>query len=218
MAKGYFISIEGGEGSGKSTQIKLLHQSLLAAGISVLLTREPGGTPSAEAIRALLVNGEVDKWHPISETLLFYAARAEHVERCIKPALAAGDVVLSDRFADSTFVYQGIAKGLGLDYLKQLHRLALGDFMPDITLFLDIEPSEGLRRASSRNEGENRFELAGIAFHEQVRDGFRQLAAQDAGRVCVVDASGAPQSVHAQIIRRINELRGTSLQPVDIAA
>src|SRR3954470_24313253 len=134
--RGRFISFEGGEGAGKSTQARLLRTQLEARGHSVLLTREPGGSPGAEEIRKLLVEGDRDRWTPLAETLLFLAARADHVARAIEPALAAGTWVISDRFADSTFVYQGIARGLGIEMVRRLQQAAIGDFAPDLTIIL----------------------------------------------------------------------------------
>ena len=196
---GRFISFEGGEGSGKTTQIRLLHKHLVSENRPVLLTREPGGTPSAEAIRALVLTGAQDKWHPVSETLLFLAARVEHVERVIKPALADGKTVLCDRFIDSTMVYQGLGKQLGMDYIAALHNLILGNFQPDVTVLLDINPAIGLERVKTRPGNELRFEGMDIGFHRQVRAGFLSLAKAAPERFRVVDASGDPAHVQAAI-------------------
>jgi dTMP kinase len=166
---GIFLTFEGGEGSGKTTQIQLLRDALVATGKQCLITREPGGSPGSEAIRNLLLTGAVDRWNPVAETLLFQAARIEHVERIIKPALARGNIVVSDRFLDSTIVYQGIAKGLGTEYIRQMYRLTLGNFMPDATIVLDVDPSIGLKRAASRQGDENRFEAMDKSFHQHVR-------------------------------------------------
>ena len=189
MARGKFITLEGGEGSGKSTQIKLLAEAFAAAGKPCIITREPGGTESAERIRNLLVSGSTDAWSPISETLLFYAARVEHVERKILPALESGTHVLCDRFADSTLVYQGIGKNLSEDFIRSLHCLTLGDFAPDLTLILDIDPEEGLKRARAQTHNEKRFEELSLDFHRQVRAGFLALAEREPERCVVVDAS-----------------------------
>src|SRR4051794_18911417 len=142
--RGKFISFEGGEGAGKSTQARMLRDQLVSRGREVLLTREPGGSPGAEEIRKLVVEGEPERWTPLAETLLFIAARADHVARLIEPALAAGTWVISDRFADSTFVYQGIARGLGIETVRHLQQTALRDFAPDLTIVLDLDPDDGL--------------------------------------------------------------------------
>ncbi len=199
MPHGRFISFEGGEGSGKSTQIKRLAHALQERGIDVLLTREPGGETQAEEIRKLLVTGEAQRWDAMAETLLFLAARVQHSKRVIEPAMAAGKWVLSDRSLDSTRVYQGIAKGIGVDTYDALHALTLGAFVPDLTLLLDIAPQTGLRRSLARNNTETRFEGMALDFHESVRDGFLQLAAAESQRIAVIDASAELEAVSAQI-------------------
>jgi dTMP kinase len=196
---GLFISFEGGEGSGKTTQIKLLHEYLEAQGKSCTLTREPGGCPSAEAIRSLLLTGSADKWDPVAETLLFQAARIEHVERVIRPALARGEMVLCDRFFDSTAVYQGIGKGLGVNYVSELHRLTMGSFMPDLTLIFDIDPMQGLKRAQSRTGNETRFESMGTAFHKTVREGFLAIAKAEPDRCKIIDAAQSVDAVQKAV-------------------
>lgn len=165
------IAFEGGEGTGKSTQAALLAERLRARGHEVVLTREPGGTPGAEAIRALLVEGARDRWTPVTEALLLNAARADHVERLIRPALARGCWVVSDRFVDSTFAYQGSGKGMRAGDLRELHRIACGGLQPDLTVLLDVPVAEGLGRAHARG-GVNRFEAEDEGFHERVRLGF----------------------------------------------
>jgi dTMP kinase len=174
---GRFISFEGGEGAGKSTQIVRLADHLRARGFDVVTTREPGGTAGAEAIRALLVNGEPGRWSGAAEALLMNAARADHVERLIRPALARGAWVLTDRFVHSTLAYQGVARGLDVTALKQLHSFATGDLWPDLTFVLDVPVALGLSRAAARRDGEGRFEAAGTAFHEAVRSAMREFAA-----------------------------------------
>ena len=206
MAKrGRFISFEGGEGAGKSTQAKLLKAALEVRGRLVLLTREPGGSPGAEEIRKLLVEGEPDRWTPLAETLLFLAARADHVARMIEPALAAGNWVISDRFSDSTFVYQGLARGLGMDAVRKLQTAALGDFAPDLTIVLDVQPRAGLERAVARGANENRFERFDAAFHQRLRDGFLSLAAAEPRRCAVIDGSNAKEAVAANVWRTVVE-------------
>ncbi len=197
---GRLIALEGGEGAGKSTQIKLLQEFLQAQGKAVLVTREPGGTAGGEAIRALLVSGAVDRWDAVSELLLHYAARREHVTRLIKPALGRGDWVISDRFADSSLVYQGMVQGVGIDRVLDLHQLVLGGFWPDLTLILDLPARDGLVRAHARDQGENsRYEDMGATFHEAVGQGFRKLAARYPRRCALIDAAGSPQTVAARI-------------------
>jgi dTMP kinase len=205
MRRGKFISLEGGEGAGKSTQARMLRSALESRGISVLLTREPGGSPGAEEIRKLLVEGAPERWTPLAETLLFLAARADHVARAIEPALAAGTWVISDRFADSTFVYQGIARGLGVDFVRRLQQDALGDFQPDLTLVLDVNPQQGLARAHARAGGENRFEGFDDAFHARLREGFRAIATQEPQRCALIDASANVETIATEIWRVVSE-------------
>ncbi len=199
---GTFITFEGGEGSGKTTQINLLEKYLCDSGRKCLLTREPGGSAGGDAIRQLLLTGAADKWHPVSETLLFQAARVEHVETLIKPALARGEIVLCDRFLDSTLVYQGISKGLGMEYVRQLYRLTLGNFMPDFTIILDIDPQIGVSRAKRRSGNETRFEHMEMEFHRKVREGFLALAVVNPGRYIVINANQSLEEV-SLAVRRI---------------
>ena len=199
--RGRFISFEGGEGVGKSTQAKLLLSSLQVEGRDALLTREPGGSPGAEEIRKLLVEGQPDRWTPLAETLLFLAARTDHVARTIEPALAAGIWVISDRFADSTFVYQGIARRLGMETVRHLQQAAMGDFAPDLTIVLDLDPHEGLKRAAMRGEAENRFERCDTAFHEQLRTGFLEIAGREPQRCAVVGASRSTDAIAGNVWR-----------------
>lgn len=197
MARGLFITLEGGEGVGKSTLARGLSARLEARGRSVLQTREPGGTPGAEAIRALLVNGPVDRWGTAAEALLMSAARADHVARAIGPALAGGRDVVCDRFADSTMAYQGLAGGLGVKAAAALARVAGGGLAPDITLVLDLDPAIGLARAAARRAGEDRFEAKGHAFHVALREAFRTIAAAEPARCVLIDASRPPEAVLA---------------------
>ena len=204
MQPGRFISFEGGEGSGKSTQIKRLAEALQAKGMAVHLTREPGGESQAEEIRKLLVTGEAQRWDAMAETLLFLAARVQHTERVIKPALAAGSWVLSDRGLDSTRVYQGIAKGVGVETYDRLHALTLGTFMPDLTLLLDIAPETGLKRSLSRANTETRFEGMALEFHQNVRAGFLSLAQSEPRRIAVIDAGAPLEEVTAQVLAAVD--------------
>lgn len=194
-----FITLEGGEGAGKSTQAALLGQALVAHGCDVVETREPGGTAGAEAIRALLVSGDADRWTAISEVLLVNAARADHVARLIRPALARGAWVVSDRYVDSTLAYQGAGKGMARPTLIEQHRLATGNLWPDLTLVLDLPPSLGANRAASRGDGATRFDALGPAFDERVAAAFRALADEDPARVRLIDAAADPATVAAAI-------------------
>ncbi|WP_419814743.1 dTMP kinase [Glacieibacterium sp.] len=199
MRQARFITLEGGEGSGKSTQVALLAERLRERGIEVVTTREPGGTEGAEAIRELLVTGSTDRWSPAAEALLVNAGRADHVERLIRPALAAGKWVISDRFADSTMAYQGAGKGLSDASLRSLHHLSAADLWPDLTLVLDLPVELGLSRAASRAGGEGRFEQHDADFHQRVSLGFRDLAAAEPRRCRLIDADGDPASVSSRI-------------------
>lgn len=207
----HFITFEGGEGGGKSTQVGLLTEAFTTAGLGVLKTREPGGSPGAEKIRDLLVNGAADAWDPVAETLLFYAARMDHVTRLIKPALEAGQHVICDRFTDSTVVYQGIGKKLGEGYVQSVQRLTLGAFMPSLTIILDMDPAEGLARAHARRGGENRFESMDVDFHHAVRAGFLRLAKEEPERCVVVDAGLPVEEVRERVIAAVNERLGLAL-------
>jgi dTMP kinase len=196
---GRFITLEGGEGSGKSTQVKRLAAALEAKGIAVLTTREPGGSPGAEEIRALLVQGEPGRWDPLTETLLLYAARADHVRRVIGPALLAGKWVISDRFTDSTYVYQGIARGVPRETIRRIDSIVLDDFKPDFTLMLDIDVDTGLKRAGARGGKETRFENFDRDFHEKLRQGFIDIAKRHPDRCALIDAGGSLDEVSAAI-------------------
>lgn len=202
-SRGRFISLEGGEGAGKSTQTKRLAAKLAERGIEAVLTREPGGTPGAEAIRGLLVSGETGRWDALTETLLHFAARREHVEKTVKPALARGAWVITDRFADSTMAYQGYAGGAGREAVAILHKLVLGDFQPDLTLILDVPVELGLKRAKARMYGqaaaEDRYERMGEAFHRTLRAAFHEIAAQEPKRCRIIDAGGDIDAVAAAL-------------------
>ncbi len=195
MTRGLFITLEGGEGCGKSTQVKRLGALLESEGYDVVLTREPGGSPGAEAIRALLVTGDPDRWDAMTEALLFFAARRDHVERTIRPAIVAGKVVISDRFADSNMAYQGYGHDLARDTIEHLYALTLGEFKPDLTLILDLPVEEGLKRATARGGNEQRFEDMDVAFHHRLRDGFLDIAKRDPQRCRLIDASGTETEV-----------------------
>jgi dTMP kinase len=189
----------------------MLMQALEDAGINALQTREPGGSPGAEAIRSLLLGGAEERWDAVSETLLFYAARHDHVARLIEPALALGQWVVCDRFADSTFAYQGYGRGLALADLQCLHHFAIGGFAPDLTLILDLPAAEGLARAQRRTEGPDRFERLDVAFHERLQRGFRRIAADNPARCVVIDAMPDPDQVHHAVLRAIADRLGIDL-------
>jgi dTMP kinase len=208
---GHFITVEGGEGSGKSTQVGLLVAALERSGRAVLRTREPGGTAGAEAIRQLLVNGMVERWDAIGEALLVNAARRDHLVKAVWPALAAGRWIVSDRFADSTLAYQGHAGGVDRAQLAALHRFVAGDFRPDLTLILDLPVELGLARAKSRSGTEDRFERKGAGFHEKIRAGFLAIAKAEPERCAVVDASGGVEDVHAAVLSAVRERFGIAL-------
>ena len=205
MMRGRFITLEGGEGAGKTVQAARLRDTLESAGLgSVLLTREPGGSPGAEEVRKLLVSGPVKRWEPLAEAMLHAAARRDHVLHTIEPTLERGLWVISDRFVDSMIVYQGYGQGADLDVLERLSALSLGDFAPDLTVVLDIPVAEGLRRAGKRS-GANRYERMGTEFHERVRQGFLDRAEADGKRYAVVDATEDPDAVGRAILRVVLE-------------
>jgi dTMP kinase len=199
LAAGRFITLEGGEGTGKSTQVRRLAAQLKTKGIKVLTTREPGGSPGAEEIRKLLVEGEPGRWNPITETLLVYAARADHVARTIGPALTEGRWVISDRFSDSTYAYQGVGRGLDRETIRRIDSAVLDDFVPDLTLVLDLEVATGLARARARAGAENRFEKFGNDFHEKLRQAFVDIARRHPDRCRLIDAAGSEDQVAEQI-------------------
>lgn len=201
---GFFLALEGGEGSGKSTVARLLAQRFEAAGASVLVTREPGGSPAAEAIRDLLLSDAMAGAEAWCEALLFAAARADHVAQVIRPALAAGRLVICDRFVDSSVAYQGVARGLGEGQVRQANAVAVGDAAPDLVAVLDIDPGVGLVRA----EGHNRMEAEGLAFHRQVRQAFLDFARRDPGRYRVVDARASAQEVAAVVATAVERRWG----------
>nr|WP_069050010.1 dTMP kinase [Blastomonas sp. RAC04] len=205
--RGRFISIEGGEAVGKSTQIRLLADWLRTQGQTVTVTREPGGTDSAEAIRALLLEGAADRWNARSEALLFAAARADHVARLIRPVVDAGGWVLSDRFLDSSRAYQGIAGGLGDAAILDLHRFGSEGFLPDCTLLLELPADEAARRALLR-DGASSDRIGGrdAAYHAAVTQAFRDFAAAEPQRFRTIDASGDSAVVHARIVAAIAPL------------
>jgi len=197
-SRGLFISFEGIDGSGKSTQARRIAEHLRAMGRDPVLTREPGGSPGAEEIRRLLVEGEAGRWSPETEILLFTAARRDHLERTIRPALEAGRPVITDRFADSTRVYQGVARGDLRSLVDRLQAELIGT-EPDLTLVIDMPAATALARGLAREGGESRFEGMGLAFQERLREGFRALAAEAPARLRLIDGDRPPDAVAAEI-------------------
>ena len=208
---GKFITFEGGEGTGKTTQIARLCAALEATGVTVVQTREPGGCSQAETIRELLVTGEPGKWKPLTETLLHFAARNEHLDRVIRPALSQGKWVVSDRFSDSTMAYQGYVQGIGQGVVQDLEALIVQKTRPDLTIILDLPSDVGLKRAGSREDTEERYEKMGDAFHAKLKDAFLDIAEQNKERCVVVDASGSINEVEARIRRAVEDRLGLSL-------
>jgi len=194
-----FITLEGGEGAGKSTQVRRLEKKLVEKKHRVLLTREPGGSAGAEAIRGLLVTGDVARWTPITEALLHFAARADHLEKTIRPALNRGDWVICDRFVDSTLAYQGIAQGLGKDPIMALRKLVIGPDMPQLTFILDLPVEVGLARAGARAGAEDRYERMDKSFHEKLRTAFLDIAKAEPERCVIIDATVSEAEVEAHI-------------------
>jgi len=211
MNKGVFITLEGGEGSGKSTLTRGLATFLESRNIPVLLTREPGGTPEAEAIRALVVEGDKDRFDPITESLLFNAARRHHLKNCILPALEQGIWVICDRFVDSTFVYQGCVQGVDISFLEALHKIACEDVFPQITFLLDVPVDIGLYRANKRsyNSSESRFEQKGYLFHDDVRNAFLSLAKKYSSRYHVIDSTLSEDALLKLTLSHLKDLLQT---------
>lgn len=197
--RGQFITFEGGEGAGKSTQIARLAARLRAAGREVVLTREPGGSPGADQIRSLLVEGEPGRWDAITELLLIFAARRDHLRRTVWPALDRGAIVLCDRFTDSSMAYQGYGRALGRETVERVRQVAIGEFHPDLTLILDLPVEAGLARAGARGGEENRFESFDAEFHGRVREGFLDIAAREPARCVVLDADRSIEALEAAI-------------------
>lgn len=216
MDKGLFITFEGGEGSGKTTQINRLSKTLSNLGYKVVTTREPGGTPEAEKIRDLIVQRDAGNWEPMAEVLMLFAARVMHVTRVIRPALDEGKIVICDRFADSTTAYQGYGHGVDQHILEEINTLALGHFKPDMTFILDIDPEIGLERSDRRlaaeqfqvKQREDRYEQLDIEFHKRLRQGFLDIAEREKKRCHVVDASQDIDTISGQIADVVREKIG----------
>ncbi len=211
---GRFITFEGGDGCGKSTQVKLLAEYLQSKGIMPVLTKEPGGTPEGQVLRQLLVTGDKDKFDAISECLLYYADRRNHLNKVVWPALKADKWVISDRYADSTEAYQyyGYDKRVDISVLNGLYKIVAGDFKPDLTIILDIEPEVGMRRSFAKAETmevkELRFESRQMEFHQNLRRGFLEIAAREPERCVVINADADIETVHRQILRIVEERLG----------
>ena len=213
-ARGRFITLEGGEGAGKSTQQRRLADWLRRGGREVVETREPGGSPGAEEIRKLLVTGAAGRWDAVTEALLHFAARRDHLRQTIEPALARGSWVVCDRFADSTLAYQGYGHGLGRAPVEALYALVVGSLKPDLTLVLDLPVAEGLARARRRNGGgtqqEDRYEQMDLGFHERLRAGFHDIVAREPERCLLIDARGDEDVVAARIQAAVTERLGVA--------
>ncbi len=207
MANGVFLTFEGIDGSGKSSQAKLLAAALRERGHSVVLTREPGGSPGAEEIRKLLVEGDPNRWSPETEILLFYAARRDHTERTILPALERGDIVISDRFADSTRVYQGAVRSDLRETVDAIHERMIG-FEPDRTFIIDMDPDAALTRGLARKSGEDRFEDFGLEFQHRLRDGFKTLAKSAPERCLLIDGNRPIDKISSEILNLALEMLG----------
>ncbi|MGN1063663.1 MAG: dTMP kinase [Alphaproteobacteria bacterium] len=210
MRRGLFITFEGGEGSGKSTQIKLFAAYLSERGFPYVLTREPGGSEGGEEIRNLLLKGSINKWDKVTEILLFSAARRDHLIKKIYPALAAGQTVISDRFADSTLAYQGYGYGMDEEAVRNVqvaYRMIAGDFEPDITFILDINPEIGVARSLKRaGNDEQRFENMDLTFHHNLREAFLKIARENPHRCIVIQADQSVEQVHNEIIRQFEKI------------
>ena len=201
-----FITFEGGDGSGKSTQVDILYNYFINLGIDVVKTREPGGTASAEILRDLLTKGDIKKWTPMSEALLMWASRFEHLTNFIRPALNSKKVVICDRFYDSTYAYQGVAHGLGLSNMIELKKLIIGDIEPTITFILDIDPEIGLKRTSNRGDKENRFENYDLDFHNKIRQAFLKMADSEKERCIIINAELSEKEISKIIKNRIDKI------------
>lgn len=207
-SKGLFISFEGGEGSGKTTQIDLLKDYLSNNGLDPVITREPGGTREAEKMREILMDHNYS-WPPVCEAMILFSARAHHVDKLIRPALEKGQTVICDRFTDSTRAYQGVAMGLGLDLIEKVKKIAIGDLEPDITFFMDISPKKGIERAHKRSmetgEGNHKYEHMDMSFHQTLYEAYQYIAQDNPGRCSVIDADQEIEEIHNDILSVLEE-------------
>jgi len=210
LLRGFFITFEGGEGAGKSTQVQRLAAALRERGREVVVTREPGGSPGAEAVRHVLLSGAAEPFGSAMEAVLFAAARSDHVEQVIRPAVEGGAIVLCDRFLDSSRVYQGVTGNLAQDFMRSLERVTVNGMVPDLTIILDIDPAQGLQRAASRR-GESdadRFEKETIEIHRRRRDAFLEIARSEPERYVIIDAGASPEEVAERIIGNVLQVIG----------
>jgi len=205
LRQGFFISLEGGEGCGKTTQAKLLHNKLQEKGYNTVLTREPGGSEGAELIRNLLVTGDTNRWESITEVLLLFAARVEHIENTIKPALNKGKIVISDRFTDSTIAYQGYGHKLGKEKISKIQNITIGDFEPNLTIFLKLPVESGLKRANLRKDSDQRYEKMDHDFHKRLFEGFNNIAKDNPNRFKIIDASGSIEEIEKSIFHLVSD-------------
>ncbi len=206
VRQGFFISFEGGEGAGKSTQIERLAARLRAKKYDVVVTREPGGSPGAEAVRHVILSGAAEPFGPKMEAILFAAARSDHIEQLIRPAIERGAIVLCDRFVDSSRVYQGVTGGLPADFMEALEKVTVNGIMPDLTVILDIDPVDGLRRANARRSAgdpPDRFEKETVETHQRRREAFLAIAEAEPERCVVIDAAAAPQDVEDAVTEAV---------------
>lgn len=218
--KGVFITLEGGDGTGKSTQIRMLSAALAASGVDVVSTREPGGTPQAERIRNLLLQRDSGSFDPLTEAMLMFSARREHLVNKIWPSMEEGKWVISDRFADSTRAFQGYGMGLDMALIERLYNLVAGEFQPDLTLIFDIDPEAGLARsmkhmsqtANATESTEDRYERMGIAFHTRLRDGFLSIGRDNPDRCVVIDAAQDIDAVHRQVLDIVTKRFGLTIK------
>lgn len=207
-----FIVIDGVDGAGKGVQSRTLFEAMRASGLPVILSREPGGSPGAEEIRKLIVEGDAEKWDVMTELLLIYAARRSHLVDTVWPALKQGKWLISDRFADSSRAFQGVAGALGLEQVEKLHRMVVGDFRPDLTLILDLDPEISLNRAEQRGGGEDRFEKKGLSYQQKVREGFCMIARNNPDTHVLIDASQTVTKVTADIFATVYDRFGIELK------
>ena len=218
MKSGLFITLEGIDGTGKSTQLRLLAQHLKKRGLAVRLTREPGGTKLGERIRKILLASTTTRLAPLAELALMYAARAQHLQQVIRPALAKGEIVVSDRYNDASFAYQGYGRELGVDIVRAFDRIVCARTQPDLTIVLDLAPRLSLQRAqgreSRRKSKQERFELQGMDFHQRVRNGYLAIARKEPGRVKVVQADGPLAEVQAKIRKLVERFSGSAAEGI----
>jgi dTMP kinase len=224
MAKGVFITLEGGEGTGKSTQVKMLGAALSAAGIDAVMTREPGGTDQAERIRNLMIQRDAGNFDPLTEAMLMMSARREHLVNKIWPSMDQGKWVVSDRFVDSTRAFQGYGMGLDQGLIDRIYAMIAGDFQPDLTFVFDIDAEKGLSRSlkqlavtADKNEStEDRYERMGVPFHNRLRQGFLEIAKRFPDRCVIIDAAQDIATIHGQILKTIETRFGISLREVKL--